>query len=112
MRRSYKKIQTQKTIALRRMHNSRNISLRRLATSIGIPESNIRGREQGRIDTISDEYIANLVNALDYTMDDWNDFLEGRVTSFDLKQNWINLLEKMGKEKLQSAHLFLESFAK
>jgi len=112
MKRSYQKIETPITIALKRIRNSKKISLRKLGKEMGISESCISDRENGRIEHISDEYIENLVFALGYSMSDWNDFLEGNTTAFDIKQKCIGILGNLDKEKLSSVHLILENFAK
>ncbi len=78
MKRSYQKIETPVTIALKRIRNSRNMSLRKLGKEMGISESCISDRENGRIDDISKDYIEKIVNALGYKMSDWVDFLEGK----------------------------------
>ena len=112
MKRSYLKIETPTTIALKRIRNSKNVSLRKLGKQMSISESCISDRENGRIEHISDEYIQKLVSALGYTMDDWNDFLSGGKTTYDLEQDCISLIKKMNKEKLVSTHLILENFTK
>ncbi len=110
MKRSYLKIETPVTIALKSIRNSKNVSLRKLGKRMGISESCISDRENGRIEEISNGYIEKFVSALGYSMNDWADFVEGKTTAFDLRRNCVNLLEKMDKSKLVSVHLFLQSF--
>jgi transcriptional regulator with XRE-family HTH domain len=112
MKRQYYKIETDVTRALKRIRNSKGVSLRRLGKMMGTSEGCINDRENGRVDDISEEYISHLVVTLGYTMDDWCDFLSGNVTTFDLKNQCISILEKLDRDKLKSIHLFLENFTK
>ena len=112
MRRQYYKVENETTRALKRIRNSKGVSLRRLGKMMEISESCINDRENGRVDDISYEYIEKLVVTLGYTMNDWSDFLNGNVTTFDLKNQCITILESLDRDKLKSIHSLLENFIK
>ncbi|MFT6630101.1 MAG: transcriptional regulator with XRE-family HTH domain [Bacteriovoracaceae bacterium] len=110
MKRSYQKIETPKTKALKRMRNSKAVSLRKLAKAMNIHESSISDRENGRVEYISDEYIRTFVRTLGYEMSDWRDFLNGKVTIYDLRLDCINIIEKLDNEKLRAIYGMLRNF--
>ena len=111
MKRHYYKIETPVTIALKRMRESTGKSLMELSRITGISASVIGHTENGRKEIISSEYIEKITKGLGYSEMDWQDFLQGKTTIFDLKKDCISKIENLNKEKLKSIHSFLESFA-
>jgi transcriptional regulator with XRE-family HTH domain len=110
MKRSYQKIKTPKTKALKRMRNSKGVSLRKLAKAMNIHESSVSDRENGRVEFISDEYIRSFVHTLGYEMADWSDFINGKTTIYDIRSECINIIEKLENDKLQAIYGMLRNF--
>ena len=87
MKRHYYKIETPVTTALKRMRESTGKSLMELSRITGISASVIGHTENGRKESISSEYIEKITKGLGYSEMDWQDFLQGKTTIFDIKKD-------------------------
>lgn len=109
-RRSGYKIETPLTRALKNMRNAKGLSLIKTSRLLEVPESVINHHENGRTDHVSMEYIKHFVAKMGFTMEDWDDFLKGRTSVYDLRQECRDLISKLDREKLKAIHVMLVSF--
>ena len=110
-KRHTQKIESRTSRALKRIRLSRKgMSLVRLSKLTGLSASAICHAESGRVEDISYDHISKVVQALKYKKSDWEDFLKGNKTRFDLEQECIKKIEVLDKERLHSIYLLLENF--
>jgi transcriptional regulator with XRE-family HTH domain len=110
MKRSRYKIETPITLALKNMRNARGVSLIKASRLLGVKEAVINHYENGRKSDIPQEYIQLFVKRMGFTMDDWEDFLQGRTSIYDLKEECRDFLSKLDRDKLKAIHTMLLSF--
>ena len=111
MKRSRYKIQTPVSLALKNMRNARGLSLIKTARLLNVKEALINHYENGRKDSIPEDYVIKFVSGLGFTMDDWEDFLQGRTSVYDLRQECRDFITKLDREKLKAIHSMLLSFS-
>ena len=109
-RRSGYKIETPITKALKNMRNAKGLSLIKTSRLLGVAESTVNHHENGRTDYVPQDYIKNYLQNLGFTMEDWEDFLRGRTSVYDLRQECRDLINKLEREKLKAIHVMLVSF--
>ena len=112
MKRSRYKIMGPANYALKNMRNARGVSIRKLAKMMGVKEAKVNHYENGRVDEIPSDYIPLFLKTLNYSSEDWNDFLEGKTTIFDLERACIKMLKGLEKEKLRTIYSVLEGFVR
>ncbi len=111
MKRSRYKIVTPVCMALKNMRNARGLSIVKTARLLGLKDAVVNHYENGRRDQIPESYISQFVAGLGFTMDDWEDFLKGRTSVYDLRQECRDFINKLDREKLKAIHTMLLSFA-
>lgn len=110
MKRSRYKIETSVTMALKNMRNAKGLSIVQTARLLSVKEAKVNHYENGRIEIVPDEYIEKFVITLGFTMDDWEDFLKGRTSVYDLRQECRDFINKLDRDKLKAIHIMLLSF--
>lgn len=110
MKRSRYKIETPITLALKNMRNARGLSLVKASRLLGVKEALVNHYENGRTDSIPQRYIESFVTKMGFTMQDWDDFVKGRTSVYDLRQECRDLISKLEREKLKAIHTMLVSF--
>lgn len=110
MKRSRYKIQTPVSLALKNMRNARGLSLIKTSRLLNVKEALVNHYENGRKDQIPKNYIEQFVVTLGFTMEDWDDFLQGRTSVYDLRQECRGFISKLDREKLKAIHTMLLSF--
>jgi transcriptional regulator with XRE-family HTH domain len=111
MKRSRYKIQTPVSLALKNMRNARGLSLIKTARLLNVKEALVNHYENGRKDQIPESYIAHFVIGLGFNLEDWEDFLKGRTSVYDLRQECRDFISKLDREKLRAIHTMLLSFS-
>lgn len=109
-RRSGYKIETPITKALKNMRNAKGLSLIKTSRLLGVAESTVNHHENGRTNYVPEEYITHFVQVMGFSMEDWDDFLKGRTSVYDLRLECRNLINKLEREKLKAIHVMLVSF--
>jgi transcriptional regulator with XRE-family HTH domain len=109
-KRSKQKIESKESIALKKMRLAQGLSLKRAAKKSGIHDTLINHFENGW-STVTEAYIQKFIHGMGYGQKDWDDFLQGRVTTFDLRDECSSIIQKMDGEKLKGIHAMLVSFA-
>lgn len=112
MRRSSYKVETPLTRALKNMRNARGLSLIKTSHLLGVSESVVNHHENGRTDHVPQEYIELFVSKMGFSMEDFEDFLKGRTSVYDLREECKELISKLDREKLKAIHAMLLSFVK
>ena len=110
MKRSRFKIETPMTMALKNMRNAKGLSLVKTSQMLGVKEALVNHYENGRTTHIPQEYIVHFVAKMGFTMDDWEDFIRGRTSVYDLRQECRDFISKLDREKLKAIHTMLLSF--
>jgi hypothetical protein len=110
MKRSRYKIVTPVNIALKNMRNAKGLSIVKTAKLLGFKTALVNHYENGRKDHIPEPYITTFVNGLGFTMEDWEDFLKGRTSVHDLRQECRDFINKLERDKLKAIHTMLLSF--
>jgi transcriptional regulator with XRE-family HTH domain len=110
MKRSRYKIETPVTSALKNMRNARGLSLVKTARLLNMKEAKVNHYENGRIESVPDDYVEKFVTKLGFTMQDWEDFLNGRTSVYDLRQECREFISKLDRDKLKAIHTMLLSF--
>ncbi|MBG59271.1 MAG: hypothetical protein CMJ16_02315 [Peredibacter sp.] len=110
MKRSRYKIMGPANYALKNMRNARGVSIRKLAKMMGVKEAKVNHYENGRVEKVSEEYLQRFLEALNYSDEDWTDFLNGKTTIFDLEQRCCEMIKSLEKKKLKAVHAMLEGF--
>lgn len=105
------KIETQESRALKRMRMARGLSLKKAARKMKIHDTVINHYENGRAN-VTEGYIKKFLNGMDYTQEDWIDFLQGKTTIFDLREECVVLIKKLDGDKLKAIHTMLANFVK
>ena len=108
-KRSRQKIITKESEALKRMRLALGLSLIKASRKTGIHDSQINHAENGWAQ-ITPEYIEKFVSRMGFTMKDWEAFLCGGVTKFDLRFECVNIVKNMDGDKLKAVHGLLKNF--
>lgn len=109
-KRGRQKIITKESQALKRMRLARGLSLKKAYRKSGIHDTIINHAENGWA-TITEDYINKFINGMGFTMKDWDDFLNGRVTTFDLRYECMDIVKNMNGDKLKAVHSLLINFS-
>ena len=109
-RRSGYKIETPITKALKNMRNAKGLSLIKTSRLLGVAESVVNHHENGRTDHVPENYINHFVQMMGFSPEDWEDFLKGRTSVYDLRQDCRYLIDKLERDKLKAIHVMLVSF--
>ncbi|PIP91223.1 MAG: hypothetical protein COW01_06110 [Bdellovibrionales bacterium CG12_big_fil_rev_8_21_14_0_65_38_15] len=110
MRRSGYKIETPIAKALKNMRNAKSLSLVKTSRLLGVSESVINHHENGRTDHVPEDYIEHFVKTMGFSKEDWDDFLKGRTSVYDLRKECRELISKLDRDKLKAIHTMLLSF--
>ncbi|MEZ4750951.1 MAG: helix-turn-helix transcriptional regulator [Bdellovibrionota bacterium] len=110
MKRSSKKIITQKARVLRYVRVSRGISQRAAGRRCGISDAAVGHYENGRMD-ISEERLAEFLRAYECSREEFDRYLAGaEVPIVSVKDDCMNLLQKLDDSKLRTIHSVLMAF--
>ena len=109
-KRSQQKRITREAEILRYMRMSRVISMRKAGSLINYSDSSINHFEQGRMD-IREETIVKLVVAYEYTMEQFNEYRNGKVLPvLSIKDACMGLIDRLDESKLRAVHSLLANF--
>jgi transcriptional regulator with XRE-family HTH domain len=110
LKRSQQKRITPIARTLRYMRMSRGISMRSAAAPIGVSNSAIAQYEQGRMG-VSRERALQLIAIYGYEERDLDEFLAGKpLPILSVKDECIQLLDRIDETKLRAVHAVLQSF--
>ena len=110
MKRSQQKRITFEATIVRHMRISKGISLNEAGRRVRITGSAIAHIEQGRMD-ISRARLRTMVEAYEYTMQDFLDYVEGtRELPVDLRGECVGIIRQLDPSKLQAVHSVIVNF--
>ncbi len=105
------KIITDRNRILKYMRNSRNLSMRKAGKMIGTSDGTINHIENGRRDNISEEWIIKLLEAYEYTLEEFNEYLTGKkAIPIDHRKECITLLKNIDSQKIKAIHGLISNF--
>lgn len=109
-RRSDTKKMTKEALILKYMRESKKLSMRRAAKTVGISDAQINHAENGRKD-LHPDFILKVVQAYGYSYKDFLDFQsEKREAPEHLLSECIELMKRLKPEKLKTVKVILGSF--
>lgn len=111
-RRSDRKVITKEAKVLRFMRKSKNLSMKRAAFLIGKSDTLISHCEHGRFD-LQPTLIEKLVTIYDYSMDDFNLFMNSDDDLFvDYREDLITFVHRMDDAQAMKAYNLLKAMIK
>ncbi|MBF0301320.1 MAG: helix-turn-helix transcriptional regulator [Oligoflexia bacterium] len=105
-RRSEIKIETKESRALKRMRLVRGLSLVKAARVSRIEYSMLNHAENGRLN-ITEDYIERFLTGFNFTREEWELFVDSKVTVFDKRDECIKILGNLSKEKVEIVYALL-----
>lgn len=109
-KRSQQKRITREAEILRYMRMSKVFSMRKAGGLINYSDSSISHFEQGRMD-LKPDLIEKLVLAYGYTMDEFNEYLNGKpLPVLSIKDACFGLIDRLDESKLRAVHSLLANF--
>ena len=91
---------------LKKMRELRSLSVRNVGDMLNVSFTTVSHMENGRA-TVHDEYLNNFLKALDFSVLDFKEFLNGRVEDEALRLKCFRILEKMEPSKLEKVYMVL-----
>ena len=109
-RRSDTKIVTEEGRLLAFLRESRNLSMRKAATLIGVSSSIVNHAENGRMD-LTPTVIMKFLKAYGYEFEEFQEMLEGKVQVPEhLRSECIEIIKRIEESKLKTVKAFLMTF--
>lgn len=87
-------------IALKKMRVFRNYSLRNVGDLLGVSFTTVRHMENGRAE-IHGEYLKNFLEGLEFSAEDFNCFVKGKLKDEGLRLKCFKLIENIEPSKLE-----------
>ena len=109
-RRSDTKIVTEEGRLLAFLRESRNLSMRKAASLIGVSSSIVNHAENGRMD-LTPTVIMKFLKAYGYEFEEFQEMLEGKVQVPEhLRSECIEIIKRIEESKLKTVKAFLMTF--
>ena len=90
---------------------SKVVSMRKAGSLVNYSDSSISHFEQGRMD-VKPDVIEKLVLAYGYTMNEYNEYKNGKqLPVLSIKDACIGLIDRLDESKLRAVHSLLASFS-
>lgn len=93
-------------IALKKMREFRNLSVRSVGDLLGVSFTTVSHMENGRAE-IHGEYLNSFLRALEFDTEDWNCFVKGKVKDDGLRQKCLELLQTIEPSKLEKLYAIM-----
>lgn len=93
-------------IALKKMRDLRSMSVRDVGDLLNVSFTTVSHMENGRA-TIHDDYVKRFLKALDFSDQDFKNFMVGKLKEESLRLKCFRLVEKMEQSKLEKAYMVL-----
>lgn len=97
---------SQEAIALKKMREFRNLSVRSVGDLLGVSFTTVSHMENGRAE-IHGEYLNSFLSVLEFTTEDWNCFVKGKVKDDGLRQKCVELLQTIEPSKLEKIYAIM-----
>ena len=109
-RRSDTKVVTEDGRLLAFLRESRNLSMRKAASLIGVSSSIVNHAENGRMD-LTPTVIMKFLKAYGYEFEEFQEMLEGKVQVPEhLRSECIEIIKRIEESKLKTVKAFLMTF--
>ena len=109
-RRSDTKVVTEEGRLLAFLRESRNLSMRKAASLIGVSSSIVNHAENGRMD-LTPTVIMKFLKAYGYEFEEFQEMLEGKVQVPEhLRSECIEIIKRIEESKLKTVKAFLMTF--
>ena len=109
-RRSDTKIVTEEGRLLAFLRESRNLSMRKAASLIGVSSSIVNHAENGRMD-LTPTVIMKFLKAYAYQFEEFQEMLEGKIQVPEhLRSECIEIIKRIEESKLKTVKAFLMTF--
>ena len=109
-RRSDTKIVTEEGRLLAFLRESRNLSMRKAASLIGVSSSIVNHAENGRMD-LTPTVIMKFLKAYGYQFEEFQEMLEGKIQVPEhLRSECIEIIKRIEESKLKTVKAFLMTF--
>ena len=111
-KRSSIKKESKEALVLRFMRKTRNLSMKKAGVLLGRSDTLVSHIEHGRID-LHDKLIKRFVTIYEYTMEDFNIFLESDDSLFiDRREDLIGFIHKLDDSQIFKAFNILKAMIK
>ena len=109
-RRSDTKVVTEEGRLLAFLRESRNLSMRKAASLIGVSSSIVNHAENGRMD-LTPTVIMKFLKAYGYQFEEFQEMLEGKIQVPEhLRSECIEIIKRIEESKLKTVKAFLMTF--
>lgn len=108
-RRSQQKIYTLEAKVLRHLRMSRRLSFRQASKILNISVATVAHIEHGRMN-LSKQRLSKMLTAYGYTMEEFIEFMNGRVIPINHRDECIRMLDEIDESKLKAVYSVLCSF--
>jgi transcriptional regulator with XRE-family HTH domain len=105
-KRSYQRIPSREGKILRHMRQKSGLSMRQAAARIGLSPAMISHVEIGR-ENLPKNRIGAMVQAYGYTIEQFREFMSGKVVPTNLRDECLELIRVMDESKLQPIHIMI-----
>ncbi len=109
LRRSYKRIISKETKALKSLRILKGLSQYKASIACGYSKSAIGHIENGRIE-LSRKRICHIVDSYGYTIEDFNRHLNSETPYSEIQNECIEILKSLSEKKLKAVHPLLSTF--
>ncbi|MBT6325373.1 MAG: helix-turn-helix transcriptional regulator [Bdellovibrionales bacterium] len=109
LRRSYKRVITKEASVLQVLRRLKGLSQYKASFLCGYSEATIGHIENGRME-IPKPRIKHIVEAYDFTMEDFEYHMKSEVFVTDIQDDCISIIKGLGEEKLKAVYPLLSTF--
>lgn len=100
---------SKEAIALKRMREFRNLSVRKLGEKLGVSFTTVSHMENGRAE-IHSAYLSSFLEELNFSEDDLKNFMKGKLKDENIRLKCFKLLENLESSKLEKIYAILSVF--
>lgn len=97
---------SKEAIALKKMREFRNLSVRSVGDLLSVSFTTVSHMENGRAE-IHGEYLNAFLVALEFTTEEWKCFVKGKFKDDNLREKCIELINLIEPSKLEKVHAIL-----
>jgi transcriptional regulator with XRE-family HTH domain len=97
---------SKEAIALKKMGEFRNLSVRSVGDLLGVSFTTVSHMENGRAE-IHGEYLNSFLAALEYNADNFDCFVKGNFKDDSLRQKCLELLQTIEPSKLEKLYAIM-----
>lgn len=98
---------SKEAIALKRMREFRNLSVRKLGDLLSVSFTTVSHMENGRAE-IHSEYLNSFLRTLEFGIEDWECFVRGKFKDDSLRQRCLDLVKEIEPSKLEKIFAILQ----